>query len=164
MRLLGNILWLFLAGFWLAVGYLVAGIVAFVLIVTIPFGVASWRLAGYVLWPFGRVVVAKPTAGVGSALGNILWFLVAGLWLALGHLLAGLLLCLTIIGIRSASRRSRWRASPSRRWARRSWPTPPSTSTGTPSLPRPSGWAADPSGQRVHGAHCRSSGRRRGRC
>jgi uncharacterized membrane protein YccF (DUF307 family) len=99
MRLLGNILWLFLAGFWLAVGYLVAGIVAFVLIVTIPFGVASWRLAGYVLWPFGRVVVAKPTAGVGSALGNILWFLLAGLWLALGHLLAGLLLCLTIIGI-----------------------------------------------------------------
>jgi uncharacterized membrane protein YccF (DUF307 family) len=72
MRVLGNILWLFLAGFWLGVGYLVAGVVAFVLIVTIPFGVASWRLAGYVLWPFGRVVVAKPTAGAGSALGNIL--------------------------------------------------------------------------------------------
>jgi uncharacterized membrane protein YccF (DUF307 family) len=99
MRMLGNILWLFLAGFWLAVGYLVAAVVAFVLIVTIPFGVASWRLAGYVLWPFGRVVVAKPSAGVGSTLGNILWFLVAGLWLALGHLVAGLLLCLTIIGI-----------------------------------------------------------------
>ena len=99
MRIFGNILWLILAGFWLAVGYLVAGLVAFLLIVTIPFAFASWRLADYVLWPFGRAVVAKPTAGVGSALGNILWFILAGLWLALGHLLAGLLLCLTIIGI-----------------------------------------------------------------
>jgi uncharacterized membrane protein YccF (DUF307 family) len=99
VRVIGNILWLVLAGFWLAVGYLVAGVISFVLIVTIPFAFASWRLAGYALWPFGRVVVAKPTAGAGSVLGNILWFLLAGLWLALAHLVTGLLLCLTIVGI-----------------------------------------------------------------
>jgi uncharacterized membrane protein YccF (DUF307 family) len=99
VRILGNILWLVLAGFWLAVGYLVAGIINFILIVTIPFAFASWRLAGYALWPFGRVVVTKPTAGAASALGNVLWFLLSGWWLALAHLFAGLLLCLTIIGI-----------------------------------------------------------------
>jgi uncharacterized membrane protein YccF (DUF307 family) len=99
VRVLGNILWLVLAGFWLAIGYLVAGIVCFVLIVTIPFAFASWRLAGYAFWPFGRVVVVRPNAGAGSVLGNILWFLFAGLWLALAHLFTGLLLCLTIIGI-----------------------------------------------------------------
>lgn len=99
MRILGNILWLLLAGFWLAVGYLVAALICFVLIITIPFGIASWRLAGYALWPFGRVVVDDPAAGAGSLIGNVLWFLLAGLWLALAHVVTGLLLCLTIIGI-----------------------------------------------------------------
>lgn len=99
MRVIGNILWLVLAGFWLAVGYLVAGLINLVFIITIPFAIASWRLAGYALWPFGRVVIPKPTAGVGSLIGNVLWFLTAGLWLALAHLVAGLLLCLTVIGI-----------------------------------------------------------------
>jgi uncharacterized membrane protein YccF (DUF307 family) len=99
VRILGNILWLLLAGFWLAVGYLVAALVCFVLIITIPFGIASWRLAGYALWPFGRVVVADAAAGAGSLIGNVLWFVLAGLWLALGHVVTGVLLCLTIIGI-----------------------------------------------------------------
>jgi uncharacterized membrane protein YccF (DUF307 family) len=99
MRLIGNVLWLLLEGFWLAIGYLVAALICFVLIVTIPFGIASWRLAGYALWPFGRVVVADPDAGAGSLIGNVLWFLLAGLWLALAHVVTGLLLCLTIIGI-----------------------------------------------------------------
>jgi uncharacterized membrane protein YccF (DUF307 family) len=99
VRILGNILWLLLAGFWLAVGYLLAALVCFLPIVTIPFGIAAWRLAGYTLWPFGRVVVADPAAGAGSLIGNVLWFLIAGLWLALEHVVFGLLLCLTIIGI-----------------------------------------------------------------
>ncbi len=94
-----NIVWLVLAGIWLAIGYVVAGIVAFILIVTIPFGIASFRIAGYALWPFGRTVVDKPTAGVFSFLGNVIWLLVAGIWLALTHLVTGVLLCLTIIGI-----------------------------------------------------------------
>ena len=69
------------------------------LIVTIPFAVASFRIANYVLWPFGRTIVDKPTAGIGSAIGNLVWVLVAGIWLAIGHLTTGIALCVTIIGI-----------------------------------------------------------------
>lgn len=94
-----NIIWLFFAGFWLAVGYVAAGIVACLLIVTIPFGVASFRIAAYVIWPFGREVVKDPRAGVFTAAGNLVWFLVAGVWLALGHLLTAIPLALTVIGI-----------------------------------------------------------------
>ena len=99
MRFIGNVLWLILCGFWLAIGYAVAGIVMCILIITIPFGIASFRLAGYALWPFGRVVVRKPTSGAGSFLGNVIWFLLAGLWLAIGQIISGIALCITIIGI-----------------------------------------------------------------
>ncbi len=94
-----NVVWLVLAGFWLALGYVVAGIISMVLIVTIPFGIASFRMASYALWPFGRTVVDKPGAGAWSTIGNVVWILVAGWWLALEHLVTGVLLCLTIIGI-----------------------------------------------------------------
>lgn len=99
MRMLLNLIWLVLSGFWMAVGYAAAGVVCFVLVVTIPFGIASFRIANYVLWPFGRTIVDKPTAGIGSAIGNVIWVLVAGIWLAIGHLTTGVALCLTIIGI-----------------------------------------------------------------
>jgi uncharacterized membrane protein YccF (DUF307 family) len=100
MRIVGNILWFLLAGLALAIGYAVAGIVSFLLIVTIPFGIASFRLAGYVIWPFGRVVVDQETSTpVLIFLANLLWLILAGWWLALAHLALGLLLCLTIIGI-----------------------------------------------------------------
>jgi uncharacterized membrane protein YccF (DUF307 family) len=99
MRTLGNILWFVLAGFWLALGYAVAGIIAFVLIITIPFGIASFRLAGFVVWPFGRTVVWRREAGIWSVIGNVIWILVLGWELALVHLLAGLLLCVTVVGI-----------------------------------------------------------------
>ena len=92
-------LWLLLAGWWLALGYVAAGLVAFVLIVTIPFGIASFRLAGFVLWPFGRTVVWRREAGSWSVLGNVVWLLVVGWQVALAHLLAGVLLCLTVVGI-----------------------------------------------------------------
>lgn len=99
MRTLLNLVWLVLAGFWLAVGYAIAGIICCVLIVTIPFGIAAFRIAGFTLWPFGRTVVDKPTAGAGAVLGNIIWVVFAGWWLALGHLVTGIALCLTVIGI-----------------------------------------------------------------
>ena len=99
MRTIGNILWFIFAGLWLAVAYAVAGIVMCILIITIPFGVASFRIAGYALWPFGRVVVRKETAGAGSVIGNILWFILAGLWLAIAQIVFGIVLCITIIGI-----------------------------------------------------------------
>lgn len=99
IQLILNILWLIFAGFWLALGYIVAGIICFILIITIPFGIASFRIAVYVLWPFGRTTVEKPGAGAGSLIGNIIWFIVAGWWLALGHLLTSIPLFVSIIGI-----------------------------------------------------------------
>ncbi|TDW22531.1 YccF domain-containing protein [Kribbella kalugense] len=99
MKTLLNLIWLVLAGFWLAVGYAIAGIICCVLIVTIPFGIASFRIAGFTLWPFGRTVVDKPSAGAGALIGNLIWIIFAGWWLALGHLTTGIALCLTIIGI-----------------------------------------------------------------
>lgn len=99
IRAILNVIWLVLEGFWMAIAYMLAGIVCFVLIITIPFGIASFRIAGYVLWPFGRTVERRPSAGIGSAIGNVLWIILFGWWLALGHLVAGVLLLLTIIGI-----------------------------------------------------------------
>ncbi|HQY32833.1 MAG TPA: YccF domain-containing protein [Actinotalea sp.] len=99
MNTLLNLIWFVFAGFWLAVGYVLAGIVCMILIVTIPFGIASFRIAGYVLWPFGRTVVDKPTAGAWSTVGNVIWVVVAGIWLAIGHITTAIPLFVSIIGI-----------------------------------------------------------------
>ena len=99
MRAIGNLLWLVFSGIEMAIAYLVAGLLSILLIVTVPFAVPAFRLAGSTLWPFGRVVVRRQDAGAGSTVGNVLWFLVAGWWLALLHVVFGLLLALTIIGI-----------------------------------------------------------------
>jgi uncharacterized membrane protein YccF (DUF307 family) len=99
MRTLLNLIWLIFAGFWLALGYFFAGVVCCVLIITIPFGIAAFRIGVFALWPFGKTVVRRGDAGVMSAIGNVIWFVFAGLWLAIGHLLTGIALCVTIIGI-----------------------------------------------------------------
>jgi uncharacterized membrane protein YccF (DUF307 family) len=99
LRFLLNVIWLVLAGFWLFLGYLLAALICFILIITIPFGVAALRIGMYALWPFGRTVVRKPGAGAGSTIGNVLWLVLCGWWLALEHLITGVALCLTIIGI-----------------------------------------------------------------
>lgn len=99
MRFVLNVIWLVLCGFWMAIGYAVAGIICCILIITIPFGIASFRIASYALWPFGRTAVRKPSAGVGSAIGNVIWLVVAGWWLALGNIVTGIAMCITIIGI-----------------------------------------------------------------
>ncbi|KAA2262950.1 YccF domain-containing protein [Solihabitans fulvus] len=99
MRLILNLIWLVLCGFWMALGYVLAGVICCVLIVTIPFGLASFRIASFALWPFGRRIVDRPSAGAPSLIGNIVWILVAGIWLAIGHVVTGAALCITIIGI-----------------------------------------------------------------
>jgi uncharacterized membrane protein YccF (DUF307 family) len=99
VRTILNIIWLILSGFWLFVGYVVAGIVLCVLIVTIPWGIASFRIAAYALWPFGRTVVQKQTSGAWAFIGNVIWVILAGWWLALAHIVSGIALCITIIGI-----------------------------------------------------------------
>lgn len=99
MRTLLNIIWLVLSGFWLFLGYALAAVIMFVLIVTIPWGIAAWRIGVYSLWPFGKEVVDRLTAGIGSAIGNVVWVVLAGWWLALGHIASALALAITIIGL-----------------------------------------------------------------
>lgn len=99
MKALLNIIWLVLGGFWLALGYVLAGVICCVLIITIPFGIASFRMAGYALWPFGRTIVDRPSAGAMSTIGNVIWILVAGWWMAIGHLTTAAAQAVTIIGI-----------------------------------------------------------------
>lgn len=94
-----NIIWLVFAGIPLGLAYLLAGVICCILIITIPWGIASFRIANYVFWPFGRTVVERPTAGLGSALGNVIWIIVAGIWLVIGHILSAAALAITIIGI-----------------------------------------------------------------
>ena len=99
MRTLLNIIWVVFGGFWLFLGYLVFGLIACIFIITIPAGVACFRIAGYALWPFGRTVVETPGAGAMSCLSNVVWFVVAGLWLALGHIATAAAQAVTIVGI-----------------------------------------------------------------
>jgi uncharacterized membrane protein YccF (DUF307 family) len=99
MRVLLNIVWLVFGGFVLVLGYLLAGVICCLFVVTIPFGVAAFRIASFALWPFGRTVVEDPHAGAASGLANVIWLVFAGLWITIGHILAGVTLCVTIIGI-----------------------------------------------------------------
>lgn len=99
MRLVLNVIWLIFGGLWLAVGYLLAALVCFLLIITIPFGFAALRIALFALWPFGRTIVDRPRAGTGALIGNIIWVVLFGWWLAIGHLVTAVMQAITIIGI-----------------------------------------------------------------
>jgi uncharacterized membrane protein YccF (DUF307 family) len=99
LRLVLNIIWFVFAGLWMALAYTLAALICFLLIITIPFGIAALRIALFALWPFGRTVVKRPDAGLASGIGNVLWFLLCGWWLAIAHVITGVALCVTIIGI-----------------------------------------------------------------
>jgi uncharacterized membrane protein YccF (DUF307 family) len=99
VRFLLNIIWLVFAGLWMAIGYLAAALIMFVLIITIPFGVQALKLAGFALWPFGRSAVKTPGHSGASTVGNVLWLVFCGWWLALGHLVTAFLQAITIIGL-----------------------------------------------------------------
>jgi uncharacterized membrane protein YccF (DUF307 family) len=100
MKIVLNILWLILAGVWLALGYLIAAAIMAITIVGLPFAKQALKLALYALWPVGRTLIKSETRSVKlSVLANVLWFVLVGWWLALEHLLVGCLLCITIIGI-----------------------------------------------------------------
>ncbi|MFE3289725.1 YccF domain-containing protein [Rhodococcus sp. NPDC059234] len=99
MRILLNIIWLVFGGLWLALGYFVAGVICCILIITIPFGIAAFRIGVYALWPFGKTVVSKPTSGLGSLVGNVIWLILCGIWLAIGHIVSAIAMAITIIGI-----------------------------------------------------------------
>lgn len=99
MRLIGNIIWLVLAGWELFIGWILAGLLLCVTIIGIPFGLQAFKIAAFAIWPFGRSIVRREDAGAASVVLNVLWVVLAGWWLALLTLLAGVLLCITIIGI-----------------------------------------------------------------
>lgn len=100
MKTILNIIWLVLGGIWLSLGYALAGVICCILIVTIPWGIASFRLANYVLWPFGRKVIESDRgSGVAATLGNVIWLLVAGIWIVIGHVVTAFAMAITIIGL-----------------------------------------------------------------
>jgi uncharacterized membrane protein YccF (DUF307 family) len=107
MSLLLNVLWLVLGGVWMAAGWLIAAIVMAITIIGIPWARAAFNIALYTLLPFGHTAVGRDRftgredIGTGplGALGNIIWLVLAGWWLALGHLVAAIILGITIIGL-----------------------------------------------------------------
>ena len=98
MSILGNIIWIIFGGFITSLGWLLAGILCCVTIIGIPFGLQCFKIAGLVLTPFGKQITTS-RFGAGSLIGNILWLIFLGWELALGHLIIGVFLCVTIIGI-----------------------------------------------------------------
>jgi uncharacterized membrane protein YccF (DUF307 family) len=104
MTFLLNIVWfIFGGGFFAGIGWLVTGALLALTIVGFPFAIAAWRIAGFAAWPFGRTLVDVRDLGerqiVGTELANVLWVIFAGIWLWIGHVVAGIGLCCTIIGI-----------------------------------------------------------------
>ncbi|MCC3294055.1 YccF domain-containing protein [Arthrobacter sp. zg-Y411] len=100
MKAILNVIWLLFGGIWLALGYALAGVLCCLLIVTIPFGIASFRIANYALWPFGRTVVDRGGfSGPLSLVGNIIWLLLAGIWIAIGHVVTAIPMFVSIVGI-----------------------------------------------------------------
>lgn len=100
MSFLGNIIWLIFGGFITAVEYFISSILLFVTIIGIPFGLQTLKLAELALWPFGRTIRLKKHApGCLSTLMNVIWFFIGGIWICLTHLVFGILLCITIVGI-----------------------------------------------------------------
>ena len=98
MNLLGNIVWLVFGGLISAFLWVIAGLLLCLTIIGIPFGVQCFKIAGFVIWPFGRDVTLG-NFGMLGILGNIVWILVCGIELCFTHVVFGLLLCLTVIGI-----------------------------------------------------------------
>ncbi|PJM73024.1 hypothetical protein CS006_07195 [Bifidobacterium primatium] len=97
MRLLGNIIWLILGGLLLAIGWAVIGIILCVTVIGIPLGLQAFKMAQLTLTPFGKDIIYG--GGLGSTLLNIVWLLLAGLWMAIGYVIAGIATCVTVIGI-----------------------------------------------------------------
>ncbi|MEY2959853.1 MAG: hypothetical protein RLZZ01_2421 [Actinomycetota bacterium] len=97
-KFVGNVLWLVLCGFEMAVAWLFIGAFLAITVVGLPFGLQCFKLASFSLWPFGRAAVDDPNASRLGILGAVIWF-VPGAFLAFGYVLSGLLLCLTVIGV-----------------------------------------------------------------
>ena len=99
LRIIGNLLWLILAGIWMALGYVLAGVLLCITIIGIPFGIQAFKLAAFSIWPFGKTVIRSPEGGCLEVGFNLVWLVLFGWVMFLGHIVSGVLLCITIIGI-----------------------------------------------------------------
>ena len=107
MSTIGNIIWILLGGIWMSLGWVIAGVIMYLTVIGIPWGRSCFVIAGFTLLPFGNeavpreLVTGRDDVGTGDAglVGNIIWLLLAGWWLALGHIVTGIGICLTVIGI-----------------------------------------------------------------
>lgn len=103
MRLLGNLIWFAFGGVFMGLAWWVGAVLIAITIIGIPFSIAAFRIGVLSFWPFGREVVDRPeateTRTVLVLIGNVLWIILCGLWLALGHLIWALVLAITVIGI-----------------------------------------------------------------
>lgn len=100
MRILGNIIWLIFGGIITALEYIIASILLMITVIGIPFGVQTLKLGALALWPFGKTTVQSTrSSGCLYIIFNIIWILIGGIWIALSHLIFGLILYITIIGI-----------------------------------------------------------------
>lgn len=100
MKIIGNIIWLLFGGLFIALEYFIASIVLFITIIGIPFGLQTIKLGILALWPFGSEITSDDSShGCLSVLMNIIWFFIGGIWIFLSHVIWGVILCITIIGI-----------------------------------------------------------------
>jgi len=107
MRAIGNFLWFVLGGIWMGIAWWLFGLIAFVSLVGIPWGKACFVIAQFTFFPFGKDAIDREElsgqvdigTGALGVLGNIVWFILAGVWLAIGHVLCALVNFITIIGI-----------------------------------------------------------------
>ncbi len=100
MNLIGNLIWLVFGGLWAALGYFFGGLVLCITVIGIPFGLQCFKIAGLVLWPFGKKVVnTNSSLGCLGVVCNIIWLICGGLYTAIVHLLFAFILAITIIGI-----------------------------------------------------------------
>ncbi len=100
MKILGNLIWLIFGGLIIAIEYCIASVLLMITIVGIPFGIQTLKIAALAIWPFGSTITdTGNSSSCLSVLMNLIWILIGGIWISLSHLLFGLLLCITIIGI-----------------------------------------------------------------
>ena len=100
MKTIGNIIWLLFGGIFIAIEYFISSIILFLTIIGIPFGLQTLKLSGLALWPFGKEARFKETdTGCLSTVMNLIWILIGGIWISLSHLIIGIILGITIIGI-----------------------------------------------------------------
>ncbi len=100
MRILGNILWLLLGGIITALEYFISSVILMITIIGIPFGIQTLKLGVLALWPFGKTTIqSERSSGCLYIIFNIIWIFIGGIWIALSHLVFGLILYITIIGI-----------------------------------------------------------------